>query len=96
MVRYLSLISYTPEGIRAIKDSPQREAHFRRDVEAAGGTVESAFWTLGEIDGAIVFTAPDDAAAATLLLKLGSRGCVRTRTMRAFNATEFAHIVGGA
>ena len=95
MVRYLSLINYTPEGIRAIKDSPQREANFRRDIEAAGGKVESAFWTIGEIDGAIVFTAPDDATAATLVLKLGNRGYVRTRTVRAFDVDEFAQIVTG-
>ena len=93
MVRYLVLINYTPEGIRAIKDSPDREAVFRRDVETAGGQVEAAYWTLGEVDGAIVFTAPDDATAAALLLKLGHRGFVRTRTMRAFKAQEFAQIL---
>lgn len=93
MVRYLSLINYTPEGIRAIKDSLAREDVFRRDVEAAGGRVEAAYWTIGEVDGAFVFTAPDDATAATLLLKLGHRGFVRTRTVRAFEAKEFARIV---
>jgi uncharacterized protein with GYD domain len=95
MVRYLSLISYTEDGIGALQDSPQREAAFCRDVEAAGGTVEAAYWTLGEVDGAIIFTAPNDAAAATLLLRLGNCGYVRTRTLRAFIASEFAQIAHG-
>jgi uncharacterized protein with GYD domain len=95
MVRYLSLISFTPEGISAAADSPQRQAAFCRDVEAAGGTVEATYWTLGEVDGVIVFTAPDEATAAALLLRLGTRGCVRTRTLRAFDVSEFAQIVNG-
>lgn len=95
MVRYLSLINYTPAGIQALKDSPGREAAFCRQVEAAGGRVESAFWATGEIDGAIVFTAPDEPTANRLLLSLRSCGFVHPRSVRVFDREEFRGIVGG-
>jgi uncharacterized protein with GYD domain len=84
MVRYLSLINYTPAAAQAVKDSPGREATFCKQVEAAGGRVESAFWATGRVDGAIVFTAPDDATATNLLLSLRSCGFVHPRSVRVF------------
>jgi uncharacterized protein with GYD domain len=43
---------------------------------------------LGDHDGVLIFEAPDDETATTLLLHLGSLGNVHTTTVRAFTAAE--------
>lgn len=93
MPRYMSLVNFTESGVRQIGESISRADHFRSDVEAAGGQVEATWWALGEFDGAVVFTAPDDATSAALLLKLARAGNVRTRTMTLYDVDEFKEIV---
>jgi len=41
-----------------------------------------------------VLEAPDDITLAKVLLRLGSKGSVRTTTMRAFTESEYRGIVG--
>jgi len=92
MARFLSLLQFTEQGIKAIDKSTQREERFASAVQAAGGKVEAAYWALGEFDGAIVFSAPDEKTATRLLVQLGKEGNVRTKTVQVFNASEFAAI----
>jgi uncharacterized protein with GYD domain len=88
------LLKFTDKGMATVKDSPSRAEAFRAAASKAGASVESQFWTLGEYDGVVVCTAPDDATATSLVLELGRHGNVRTCMLRAFNATEFKEIVG--
>lgn len=92
MIRYLSLISFTDQGITDVDNSVQRAQDFSTTVEAAGGRVVQQFWAIGEFDGAVIFEAPDDATAAALLIKLGHDGNVRTRSLRVYEADEFKSI----
>ncbi len=43
--------------------------------------------------GVLIFQAPDDETAATLLLHLGAAGNVHTTTVRAFTAAEMDTIL---
>lgn len=95
MVRYVSLISFTDKGIRDVSNSLRRAASFRSDVESKGGKVLSQYWALGDIDGFVVFEVPDDKAAAAVMLQLGKEDNVRTKTSRAFDASEFESIASG-
>jgi uncharacterized protein with GYD domain len=92
MVRYLSLLNFTEQGLRSVQQSPQRAVQFRKSIEAAGGKVVSQYWAVGEADGCIIFEAPSEEAAASLLLALGKLGNVRTRTLRIYDETEFDRI----
>lgn len=94
MVRYLALIELTEKGIHEIGDSARRASAFSKEVEAAGGKVDSQYWSIGQIDGAVVFEAPDDATAARLLLQLTKGGFVRTKSSRLFDAEEFHEVIG--
>ena len=94
MVRYVMMLKFTDKGVATIKESPNRAEAFRAAVSNAGASVESQFWTLGEFDGVVVCTAPDDATATALVLELSRHGNVRTCMLRAFNAGEFKEIVG--
>ncbi|MBX7075189.1 MAG: GYD domain-containing protein [Pirellulales bacterium] len=89
MVRYAVLLSFTEKGIAKVGQSPARAEAFAKAVAKAKGAVESQVWTLGKYDGLIVFTAPDDKTAVSLVLKLGAAGNVRTTMLRAFDGSEF-------
>jgi uncharacterized protein with GYD domain len=94
MVRYVMLFKFTEQGITNVKDSPARAEAFKATASRAGATVESQVWTLGEYDGVVVFTAPDEATAVALALELGRLGNVRTCMLRAFDASEVKAIIG--
>ena len=87
------LIQFTDKGARDIKDSPHRAEQFRGLVETAGGRVLGLYWAIGEIDGAVIFEAPDDATAARLLLAIGRDGFVRTKSARVFEAAELEGVI---
>ena len=93
MVRYVMLLKFTDKGIATVKDSPTRAEAFRASAAKSGATIETQFWTLGEYDGVVVFTAPDDATASAVVLELGRHGNVATCMLRAFNASEFKEII---
>jgi len=95
MVRYLSLMSFTDQGIRAVDQSCERAKKFRAAVEAAGGKVLSLYWAVGEFDGTFVFEAPDEATATRLLLSLAKLGNVRTRSLRVYDDSEFQAVLAG-
>lgn len=96
MVRYITLISFTDNGIRDVSKSIQRAADFRSAVVAKGGKVLSQYWALGDIDGFVIFECPDDTTAAALILKLGRDDNVRTKTTRIFDSSEFETIATAA
>ena len=92
MTRYVVLLQFTDQGISGIKDSTKRAEDFRKHVEGAGGTVESLSWTLGSVDGVLVFSAPDEATAVALILGLRKHAMVQTTMLRAFDTAEFGSI----
>ena len=93
MTRYLTLINFTDQGFREIKNPQQRAARFSKSIEAAGGRVLGLYWAVGDIDGAVLFEAPDDVVVSALLVKLGKEGCVRTKSTRLLDEAEFTRTV---
>jgi uncharacterized protein with GYD domain len=93
MASFVMLLKFTDQGITTVKDSPARAAAFRAAAAKAGATVTAQYWLLGEYDGAVVFTAPDEATATAVALGLGALGNVRTCLCRAFDEAEFKAIV---
>lgn len=95
MVRYLSTLNFTVQGIRDIQHSAGRADEFRAAVEKVGGKVLFQYWSIGDADGCVVFEAPTEHIATQLLIRLEQKGNVRTKTMRVFDAAEFAGIASG-
>ena len=93
MATYISLVSFTDQGIRNVKDSPTRFEAFRAMAEKAGLSVKGVYYTVGTCDMVTIVEGPDDAVTA-LLLKVGSLGNVRSQTMRAFSIDEMRAILG--
>ena len=53
------------------------------------------YYTFGEYDVVIIIEAPNDDADMSLMLKVGSAGNVRTKTLKAFTADEGMKIIRG-
>lgn len=93
MPTYICLGDWTQQGIENIQDSPGRLDDAKKAVEAAGGAIRDFYMTTGAHDMVLVLEVPDDAALAKVLLTLGSKGSVRTTTMRAFTESEYREIL---
>jgi uncharacterized protein with GYD domain len=95
MATYVTLANFTDQGIRNVKDSPDRVDAFRAAAEKVGVTVKSLHYTVGSYDIVVVVEGTDQAVTSALL-KLGSLGNIRTQTMRAFSPEEMKGIIGKA
>ena len=93
MARYVTLIRFTDQGARALKNSPTRAREFREAAEKAGIAVETQLWTTGCCDGVLVLSG-DEKLLLRQLAQLVALGNVRTETLRAFDAKEFSGLVG--
>jgi uncharacterized protein with GYD domain len=83
----------TDQGIKDIRNFPQRFEAGTKLIEAAGGKITSFYAVMGEYDYVVVTEGPSAETAMGVLLALGGAGNVRTTTQRAFTAEEFARII---
>jgi uncharacterized protein with GYD domain len=88
----VSLVNFTDQGIRNIKDSPQRAQAFRELCKRHGCTVREMLWTSGQYDMLVVTEGPEDALNA-VLLSTAKLGNVRTQTMRAMDQEAWQRAV---
>jgi uncharacterized protein with GYD domain len=93
MATFISLLNFTDQGIRNVKDSPARLEAFKAMAEKLDVAVKSAYYTVGNYDIVIVTEGTDEAAMAALL-KVSSLGNVRTQTLRGFSVDEIKKIIG--
>ena len=93
MAKYVSLLQFTDQGVRNVKDSVKRAAAATAEAEKMGAKVTDAFWTMGAYDVVLLLDAPDDETVSAFSLKLGSLGNVKSQTMRAFRREEMENIL---
>jgi len=94
MPLYITLLRWTDEGIRNVKDSPSRLEKAKEAIRASGGDFKAFYMTLGQYDAVTIGESPDDATYAKTLLAIGSSGAVKTETLRAFSEQEYREIIG--
>ena len=94
MSTYISLVSYTQQGIGKIKDSPGRMDAARKLAVSMGGNIEAVFLTMGRYDGVVISEFPDDATYAKFMLSVVSSGFMSTETLKALKEVEFRQIIG--
>jgi uncharacterized protein with GYD domain len=93
MPTYIALMKLTEQGIKNIKNAPQRVEAARKGVEATGGKMTGFFATMGEYDYVAILEGVSDESAMTFMLGLGALGNVRSMTLKAFTEKEFAAMV---
>ncbi len=93
MATYVGLLSWTPQGLQNVKQSPSRLDGARKAFEAAGIRMKDFYMVTGQYDMIVILEAPDDIALAKTILNLGSLGSVRTETCRAFTEDEYRRVI---
>lgn len=95
MITYITLVNWTDQGIKTVKESPKRFESVRELARKFGCEVKNFHLTIGQYDMVVTIEAPDDESATKLLLSIASAGNVRTTTLRAFPEEDYRRILGG-
>jgi len=90
---YISLINWTDQGIKNVKETIERSQQAGDLMSSLGVNLKEIYWTVGPYDVVGISEAPDEETATASLLALGAGGAVRTTTLRAFNHEEMARIL---
>ena len=93
MSTYVLLMNLTEQGIKDIKNAPQRIEAAAKSLKAAGGRLVGFYTVMGSYDYVAIVEGPSDEAALLQLLGLGAAGNVRTTTLKAFPREEFEAIL---
>jgi uncharacterized protein with GYD domain len=88
----ISLVNFTEQGIRNIKDAPKRREAFRELCKKHGVTVKDTYYTLGQYD-IVIITEGSDEALTAVLLSAGKLGNVRTQTLRGMDFETFQRVL---
>lgn len=82
MPKYLSLGSYTVDGIRGVlkEGGTGRRKAVQTAIEAMGGKMEAYYFAFGEHDVIVISEVPDNVTAAALAIGIGSTGTVSLKT----------------
>ncbi len=93
MATYITLLHYTQQGMKNIKQGPDRLDAAKQAFKAAGAEIKDFYLTMGQFDAVVVSEAPDDETTAKIALAIGSQGNIQTQTFRAFSESEYRKII---
>lgn len=93
MPTFISYLNWTDQGIRNVKDSPNRVEAARGALKNLGGEIKDMYLTTGQYDLLLVVDAPDADVMAKFAMSLGQQGNVRSTTVRGFTEDEYLSIV---
>jgi uncharacterized protein with GYD domain len=88
----VSLVNFTDQGIRNIKDSPQRARAFRELCKQQGVQVRDMLWTTGPYDLVVITEGPEEALTS-VLLSVAKLGNVRTQSLRAMDQETWQRVL---
>ena len=93
MPHFVTLLNFTEQGIRNVKDTRKRADTFKSAAKELGCSVKEIVWTQGQYDLVVLLEAPDEMTASALALSVGKLGNIRGQTLRAFTAAEMDKIL---
>ena len=93
MPTYITLMSYTQEGIEHVKDGPARLDAAKAAAKAGGGEIKAFYLVMGRYDAVIISEAPSDEAFAATTLAIAATGAIRTETLKAFPEADYRKII---
>jgi len=89
MPYYVLLSTLTNEGLKTVRERPERIREVNKELEGFHVHVIAQYALLGPYDFLSIIEAPDNAAVARMSAELGSRGTVKIMTMAAIPTEEF-------
>ncbi len=94
MQTYISLVRYTDQGVRNIKQSPERLDAAKKAFKAMGGELKQWYLAMsGHYDAVVVSEFPDAETAEKATLVIESLGSIRTEGFRAFTEDEYRKLI---
>lgn len=95
MPRYIALTTWTEQGMKNIKESPNRLDAAKALAKKHGCEFREFYMTMGTVDMVSIIDAPNDEAFAKFALTLGASGNLRTTTLKAFPEDAYRNIIAG-
>jgi uncharacterized protein with GYD domain len=89
MGTYVMLSRLSTEGVKTVKQNPDRIKAVDKEVEALGARVISQYALLGAYDFLTVLEAPDPETVSRVSVELGMRGSGKFETFAAIPIDDF-------
>ena len=93
MSKFLLQLSWTEQGIKALKNFPKRSQAARETGKKLGVEIEQVYVTTGDSDLLLILDSANGDNVAKFALALASLGNVRTRMSRAWTEAEFGKML---
>jgi uncharacterized protein with GYD domain len=93
MPTYIMLSKWTDQGVRHVKDSPDRLAAARQLCRQHGAEMTAFYMTMGIYDMVVIIDAPNDEAFARLAISIAKGGNIRSATLKAFDEAQYRKII---
>jgi uncharacterized protein with GYD domain len=93
MPTFISMLSWTDQGIRSLKDTPKRVQAAREMGKKFGVEIKQVFLTSGDFDILAVLEAPHYDNVAKHAMAAGLQGNVRSRTVRAWPEADMLKLI---
>jgi uncharacterized protein with GYD domain len=93
MATFVSLVNWTDQGIRNVKDTIPRYERSEELANKHAVSNEQIYWTVGPYDMVFIAQAPDAESITAYLLEVGSAGNLRTTTLRGYDREEMSGIL---
>jgi uncharacterized protein with GYD domain len=93
MPKYIMLVNFTDQGLKGVKDIPNRQDKSRETAKQFGVERKTVWMTFGPYDFVHLYEAPNDEAMAKFVMTLTSFGNLRTTVMRAWDESEHLPLI---
>ena len=93
MPLFVILGNFTQKRMETIKDLPESLKKGPSLIESFGVKIKQLVFTMGRYDLVAIVEAPDAEAVTKAFLSWGSKGLLRTETLKGFTAEEMIKLV---
>src|SRR5215208_1873836 len=95
MATFIMLSRLSPEGMKTLRNNPERLREVNREVEGFGARVVQQYALLGPYDFITVLEAPDAGTVSRVSVELASRATASYETLTAIEVEEFISRIRG-
>jgi uncharacterized protein with GYD domain len=95
MATFIMLSRLSPEGMKTLRNNPERLREVNQEVEGFGARVVQQYALLGPYDFITVLEAPDAGTVSRVSVELSSRATASYETLSAISVEEFISRVRG-
>ncbi len=94
MPLYVSLVKFTPQGMRAMRDKGRARSNLvRRNIESLGGVLLTTYYCLGKYDAVAIIDFPSHRVAVKAAILNSSLGHIHITTMPALTRTAWRNLL---